>query len=422
MLTQLRQQFTRQFIRATVILTALSYSCKPSGPAQENALKQGLWRAVIHTQGQEIPFLLEVGQSAEGKTVAYLINGSERILLDEVQQKGDSLHLPMHVFDTGISARLEGDRLNGYWERYDASDYRLAFEAVYGVGDRFPLPEKSPEANFSGKWRTYFLTGSDSSEAIGVFGQDGHQLDGTFLTKSGDYRFLSGVVNGRSMALSTFDGSHAYLFKAAMEDNGTLVGEFWSGKTGYRKWFAYRDEAAELPDAYSLTRLTPSGDPMQFRFPNADSVMISLDDERYRGVPVVVEIMGTWCPNCMDESRFLAEWYAANAERGVEIIGLAFERKEDFAYGAERIRRAVEKLGIGYEVLFAGSTAEESRSKALPMIEKLASYPTTIFLDREHRIVKVHAGFSGPGTGVYYEQFVEEFNETMDELIGDRLP
>ena len=397
-------------------------SCDRKGRITPEELVTGIWRAAIFSQGQEIPFLMEIEKTEHGGLAGYLINGEERIRLDTITRTGDSLHIPMHVFDSGISARLEGGLLTGFYIRHDVADYRLPFEARHGIRDRFPLSSVEPEANFNGKWRTYFISGSDSSMAIGIFRQGGRQIEGTFLTKSGDYRFLSGIVEGNIMQMSTFDGSFIYLFRARMQNNGIISGEFWSGKSGYRKWVAFRDEDAQLPDPYTLTGMRYSDEPLGFRFPNPDGQLIGLDDERYRNKPVVVEIMGTWCPNCMDESRFLAEWYSNNKGRGVEVIGLAFERKDDFTYGAERIRRSKEKLGIGYEILFAGSTSEESRRNALPLIEKLASYPTTIFLDRQHHIVKVHAGFSGPGTGAYYDEFVAEFESTMDQLIGDRLP
>jgi hypothetical protein len=122
----------------------------------------------------------------------------------------------------------------------------------------------------------------------------------------------------------------------------------------------------------------------------------------------------------MDEAGFLAGWYDKNKSRGVEIIGLAFERKDDFEYASGRVRRFTEKLGIHFPVLIAGSASETSKKKALPMLEKIVSFPTVIYLDRQHRIRRIHTGFSGPGTGHYYEQFVEEFNLFMNKLLEEK--
>ena len=119
----------------------------------------------------------------------------------------------------------------------------------------------------------------------------------------------------------------------------------------------------------------------------------------------------------MDETAFLADWYRKNYERGVEIVGLAFERKSDFDYGASRIKKLKERYNIDYEILFAGKHGKQNVESIIPMIENFASFPTTIFIDKNGKIVKVHSGFTGPGTGVYYQEFVDEFNATVDELL-----
>jgi hypothetical protein len=103
----------------------------------------------------------------------------------------------------------------------------------------------------------------------------------------------------------------------------------------------------------------------------------------------------------------------------VEIIGLAYERKDDFEYASSRIRKMKEKLAVPYEVLIAGTADKEAAAKTLPMLNHILSFPTTIFIDRKGAIRKIHTGFSGPGTGAYYTQFVEEFNTLMDKLLHE---
>ena len=48
------------------------------------------------------------------------------------------------------------------------------------------------------------------------------------------------------------------------------------------------------------------------------------------------------------------------------------------------------------------------------------SYPTTIFIDKKGKVREIHTGFSGPGTGKYYDEFVTEFNQLMDKLISEK--
>ena len=121
----------------------------------------------------------------------------------------------------------------------------------------------------------------------------------------------------------------------------------------------------------------------------------------------------------MDETRFLTDWYNKNVMRGVEIIGLAFEKKDDFDYASGRVRRMRSIMDVTYPILIAGNTTSGSVEKALPMIDRLMSYPTTIFLDRNHHVRKIHTGFSGPGTGEYYDDFIEDFNLFINKLLEE---
>ncbi len=391
-----------------------------SGAENVKVIKTGLWRATIDIQGHELPFQI-IFNYKNGRYNAGLINADEQIDLDEVYIKNDSVEIPMYIFDAVIKAKIVSDtKITGVWVKPYAKDYVIPFEAAYGLNYRFKESGKAPAADFNGKWAVDFISEADTSFAIGVFEQNGKYVRGTFLTPYGDYRYLDGIVEGDKMKLSTFDGSHAFLFEAVMKEDGMLSGDFRSGKSWHEKWTGRLDPNVTLPDPLTLTHLKPGYENITFRFPDVDGKMTGLDDPRFKNKVVLIQIMGSWCPNCMDEARFLAGWYDKNKDRGVEIIGLAFERKDNFEYASARVRRFMEKIRIHYPVLIAGSTSEESKKKALPMLEKIVSFPTVIYLDRQHRIRRIHTGFSGPGTGRYFEQYVEEFNLFMDKLLDEK--
>jgi hypothetical protein len=124
----------------------------------------------------------------------------------------------------------------------------------------------------------------------------------------------------------------------------------------------------------------------------------------------------------MDETKFLVPWYDANKDRGVEIIGLAYERKPDFDYASARVKKMVEKMNVTYDILIAGTSDKESAAKTLPMLNSIVAFPTTIFIGKDGKVKKIHTGFSGPGTRQYYEQFKEEFNETVNSLLQEVVP
>ena len=387
-----------------------------SGPAP------GQWRGVITMQGQEVPFNFEVkGDDRQGYHV-FLLNAGERLLLDEVTVNGDSIDIALHIFDANIKAKITGNSLNGTFIKNTAEDYRLPFRAVHGHEYRFELTQSEDStADFSGKYEVIFLHEGDTTKAIALFEQSGNRVTGTFMTPTGDYRFLEGSASGKQLALSTFDGNHLYLFRASMETEGYLTGDFYSGKTWHEKWVATKNENATLPDAASLTYLREGYDRISFTFPDVTGKKVSLEDKKYRNKVVVLQLLGTWCPNCMDETRFLAPWYEANKARGIEVIGLAYESKDDFGYASGRVKKMVAKMDIGYDVLIAGTDDKESAAKTLPMLNAIVAFPTTIFIGRNGQVKKIHTGFNGPGTGKYYDQFKEEFNETVNDLLKEDI-
>ncbi len=384
-----------------------------------SVLKTGLWRGVLSIQGQELPFQLAF-ERKDGQYIINIINGEEQLELDEVFIHGDSIEIPMHIFDAVIKAKIISEgQLLGEWIKPYADDYKIPFEATFGHDYRFKDSGKKADTDFNGQWAVEFIRETNNYMALGIFEQEGKHIHGTFMTQYGDYRFLDGIVEGHTMKLSTFDGSHAFLFEAVKQQDGSLKGEFWSGKSGHIKWIAHLDADFSLPDPLTLTHLKPGYEQITFQFPDVDGRLVSLDDERFKGKVVLVQILGSWCPNCMDETKFLTKWYDKNKDKGIEIIGLAFERKDDFEYASARVRRLQDKLEIHYPVLIAGSTSEESKAKALPMLEKIVSFPTLIYLDRKHKIRRIYSGFSGPGTGSYYEQHVEEFNLFTNKLLEE---
>lgn len=438
--------FTFSILATAALGLGLVGCSSPSNSASETAaggaaaaptLTPGPWRGVLASQGQEIPFLFEVKTEAD-KPVVYLINqglnGEERLRCDDIKSAGDSTTIRLHAFDAALVVRADGTgKLKGTWVKYDSkTPYRVPLTASAGEQELFPAA-KSTEAtgNFGGTWRATFAEGADSYPATGVFTQKGDKLTGTFLTTTGDYRYLSGRVNGQTMHVSTFDGSHAFLFTA---HNGpkepvditkeyapnTLFGDFYSGKSGHETWTAVPDPKAKLPDADTLTYLKKGESRLNFKFPNViEGSSISPTDAKYRGKVVVLQILGSWCPNCMDETNFLAPWYEKNKGRGVEIIGLGYERSGDYAVSAPKLRSMRERFKIGYDVALAGVSNKDSVAQSLPQLAKFLAFPTTIFLDKKGNVRKIHTGFSGPGTGKYYQEEIDGFNQTIDKLLKE---
>jgi thiol-disulfide isomerase/thioredoxin len=396
------------------LLLVLLMSCQP----EKKELKTGNWRGVIHMQEQKLPFTFRVTNDS-GKYQAYLQNAGEEILLDEITITGDTVEMMLHIFDASLKAKLDGDKLTGNFVKYYAPQANQPFTATYGDNYRFTADTETPSVDFSGTYQVTFKTEKDSYPSVGVFKQDGNHVTGSFLTPTGDYRFLEGSVVDNKLNLSTFDGNHAYLFIAAFEGD-SLKGDYYAGKSSHETWSGVKNDQAAMPDAESLTFLKPGFEKLEFSFPDLDGNKVSLADEKFKGKVVILQIFGTWCPNCMDETKFLVPWYNANKDRGVEILGLAYERKDDFNYAKNRVEKMKAKFDVPYEFVIAGVNDKEKAAETLPALNKVVAFPTTIFVGKDGKVKHIHTGFEGPGTGVYYERFQERFNQVVNELLAEK--
>lgn len=406
-----------RILAAFVLLIALG-GCSNKPPV----LKEGVWRGVLGIQGQELAFNFAVRKDSTEAYDVFIKNAGENILLDEVRNEGDSIVITLHIFDSELKVASDGDSLNGFFIKNYERNYRVPFRAAYDQDFRFIPARDGVHADFSGKYRVTFTNDEEVTPAIGIFEHNaGNIVEGTFLTPTGDYRYLEGNVEGNGMVLSTFDGNHAYLFKARKTSDSTMVGDYWSGKTWHQTWTAIRDDTATLPDADKLTYLNEGYSTMDIRFPDLNGNMVSPGDEKYRNKVVILQLFGTWCPNCLDETKFLLQWFRENKHRDIAIIGLAYEANDDFDYASSRVRKMVRKLGVEYDFVIAGNKDKAEASKTLPMLNQVVAFPTTIFIGRDGTVKKIHTGFDGPGTGIYYQRFVQKFNETVNELLNDNL-
>ncbi len=380
------------------------------------------WRIALQITGEEIPFDLRVQYDQDHKMVAAtLLNGEEQVEIPGFSHSADSISLPFSVFNSEIRAEIKGDALDGIWynhARKNKNRLPLLGEKTPGLLPRFSPSSDAEAKDFNGKWEVEFVyQGTEKSKAIGIFEQDGNALHGTFRTETGDYRYLVGAVMGHEMKLSTFDGAHAFLFHAEKLEDGSLEGKFWSGDHWIETWTAFRNPDFELNDPDSLTYMKPGETTLDFSFINTDRQPISPSDDRFQGKALIVQIMGTWCPNCKDETSWLTDVYADYQSQDLEVISLAFELSDDTTKAISSIQKLKDHFQTPYEVLFAGRAGKKTAGAALPQLNHVMSYPTTVFMDRNHQVQRIYTGFNGPATGAVYEKLLTSFGETIRKML-----
>lgn len=390
------------------------------------------WRArlAIPDTDKAVEFDLEFDKQnkdriGRSRPLGTVVNGEERIRIPSLDFRNDYLTLRFPEYESGIQTNLARQEfligelskdtiIRGEYRkrRGDEKWALMKFSARQGQ----PIQGEQPEA-FLGRWSVKFESSDDS--AVGIFKRaaDSNRVHGTFLTTTGDYRYLGGYVKDKTLVLCCFDGAHAFRFEAKVKQPGTLTGEFWSSDSWHETWTATKDDNAQLPDAFKQTTIKmPSGFD-DLKFPDLKGTKRSLNDIAYRGKARLIYVFGSWCPNCHDAAKYFKELQEKYGDRGLKILGLAFELTSNNQRNAQQIKRYLRMHGVRYPVLIAGPADKAEASKKFPVLDKIRSYPTTIFVDGDGEVHGVHTGFSGPATGESYEELKKKFESIIEKML-----
>jgi thiol-disulfide isomerase/thioredoxin len=417
------------FGMATILVAMLS------GPtsAQNIQAFAGDWDASLESPGGPIQFGLRVESTYRKKLTATIFNGSaESIEIPEVSIEDSTLVLNIAHYDSQIALTKDtsNDRLVGDWRKRRGTDKWAEMKVnAEKIVDRKDTGNDEFDAKFSGQWTVKFSSSNDPAIAIfkrtDVESTKGNSfpnirpISGTFLTTTGDYRFLAGSQSGPDeVTLSCFDGAHAFLFKMKSQSDGSLKGDFWSANTWHETWTATRDENAKLPDAFTQTTKTDTKI-TSLSFPDLEGIMTSLDDKRFAGKARLIYVFGSWCPNCHDAAAYFSALQKKYEGQDFSILGLAFELTDDSERNAKQIRKYLVRHGCTYPVLIAGPSDKKLATKAFPVLDRVRSYPTTLFVDGEGNIKAVHTGFTGPATGKAFEELKTKFESQIEAMLND---
>lgn len=391
-------------------------------------LKKGLWRAELTlSETAVLPFQLKVERSKK-ESIFSIINGNEEIVLSNFQNDEDSIVVTFPAFASELKFQITTKKtIHGYWYNHaKKGNYSLPFYALYAP-ELSRYPKREVTTDIDGKWEVTFDYHTEHPEkAIGVFqncankcgygGYSSNKVIGTFLTETGDYRFLEGATINDSLYLSTFDGSHAFLFEAKY-DNDTLWGKFLSGKHYQTKWYAVKNENVTIGNPDSLTYLVNKA-PISFSLPNADGGTYNFPADAESNKVTLIQILGTWCPNCLDESRYI-KTLRNTYPQSLEVIAVAFETQKDIESRIDKVNDYRTNLNLDYPFVIGGSACKTCAGELFPMLNGIMSFPTLIVIDKKGKVRKIHTGFNGPGTGEVYEEFVIEMNNYIKELIEE---
>ena len=399
--------------------------CLTLYPCQMQESLDGRWRAVWETSGGDVPLPLFIKIDASGEIQAEVHNGFEVIRFDRVEKKENHIDFFIDRYECVISVDLaeDGKSMKGTWSKQTGRPNQTPFTAEKGNEERFPadmykpLEGKAPVQDISGRWRLRFE--GDEWDSVGIFKQDGENVEGTIRAIDGDFHFLKGVYRNGLLLVSYFNGSWVFLFRAEMDKDGKLHGYWARGPKKPYPWTAVKDEEADLVDCYSLTKLSNKEGLFRFKYPLAEDPdrMISNSDPEYQGKPLLVGITMNGCPNAHDSAELLSELYNQYHERGLNIVCIHTELMKDIPRIQSRIAAFKKAHGIKFPIVFSTAKTKKEFNKEISDLERFIAWPTVIFIGRDGKVDTTHTGFDSKATGVYYKKLVKKYRAIIERLL-----
>ena len=379
-----------------------------TGVLQTIGFGQSLQAHLQLNKQQRLPFIIE-----KQNDDFFIVNGLEVIPLQKrIVPNTDSLDLVFPYFNSFIRCKISRKGLFGHWNNLLKTDYRIPFQAR-----KRKQKITTPHKNIEGKWAVTFSTQKDPYPGIGVFEIKQNRVNGTFMTETGDYRFLSGFFDKDTLVLSTFNGSHAFLFKAKMTQD-SLHGIFYSGKHYQTDWVAIKDANAGLRNPNTLTTIEPNQN-IQFTFPDLNGNYYSFPNHISSEQASIIMLMGSWCPNCIDEAVFFKSLQEKYGKDKLKIIAVCYEVGDSETLWRESVRKLVDKHNFPFIFLIAGKASKLLAHQHFPMLNHVMSFPTTLYVDKKGQVRKVYTGFYGPATRGYFEDFQRETLALLEEMMGE---
>ena len=404
-----------------VVLIALLCAILMSAPAAAQAQSNlnGLWDAVVITNGVEIPFRYEIavqGTQAQG----FFFEGDRRVGSSAGSYANGELKIEYDHLNTVLEAHLEGAELIGAYRSNRADARPTPFRAK-----RFaPLQSDSDPPKVAGEWIMSRLQAErtaprDTRSWTLFLRQSGAEVTGSILRVDGDTGTLSGHFTGGKLVLSHFAGERPTHVEAALNPDGTLAITL-NGSAHYSAARSSEARSKGIPDPPDPSRYTSVKDPTEpfhFKGLGMDGKTVSDADPRFKGKVLILAIGGSWCPNCHDEAPFLVELYNKYHAQGLEIVGLSFENSSDAAEAQPRMRSFIRRYNIPYPMLLLGDTSEINAK--LPQIVNFGAYPTSIYVGRDGRVRSMHAGFASEATGEEHVRLTKEITELVERLLAE---
>lgn len=358
--------------------------------------------------------------SKDPKAPITIYNGKEVYQLSVKKRIGDTIiyQFPAQDAEWRIAFNEDYSDARGWWINYNKK-VPARYPIHLYAGNSEYLIAGNKNFDIGGKWRVTFHPGAANEEVlVGVFEQDADGfVTGSFLSETGDYRYLNGNISGNSLQLQTYTGYWAFVVDATLQNADQMTGNFYSGSSYNAPFSAVRDPNVQLRDESTLTYLIKRDEPVLLKDLLKMNGRKTTIDLASKNQLTLIQIMGTWCPNCLDETQMLLQLQEDYGAKGLQVMALAFEVGSDTKKQRARLKSWIKAMAVDYPVYLAGTSSKDAASARFQMLNGIMSFPTTLLVDQQGKIIAIHSGFSGPATGEAYTDLLKKYKQEIESAL-----
>jgi thiol-disulfide isomerase/thioredoxin len=396
---------------------ALLFACGlAASGAVSAATLSGVWSASADVGGAHIPFRLELNE--DGSAVrAHFYDGARATNASSAGSFANGkLHLVFPSYSAVIDATVTDGRLEGTYATPTHST------VIHAVRPGVETAASGPAPAIGGEWIIPYHSEKGETAWRLIVKQTGGLAEAAILRIDGDTGTLNGRFEHGAFRLSHFAGERPALLEIRPQPDHSLKLVLTDGSgshdmTAVRQAVAAREGIAPT-DPTKQTTVQNRAEPFRFAFRDLTGKEITNADARFRHKVVVIDVMGSWCPNCHDEAPFLQALYAKYHKDGLEVVALDFEQRPDQLADPARLRAFIARYGLTYTVLLAGETKDVNAK--LPQALHLNAWPTTFFIGRDGLVKGTHVGFTSPGSGPRDVETRREVEHQVATLLAQK--
>jgi thiol-disulfide isomerase/thioredoxin len=399
------------FFKTILLIACLALS----GCGQKPLPLQATWKGTLQLPETTVPFRMELDLSS-AKPAGHFIVGSEKTAIPELIRNDNALTLNFSEYGADMRASWDGKELKGEYRRLRSSGNKTF---PFTASPEAPPAQRRDAPAPSGRFQVVFDDQKEEeATTVATIWKEGPAAHfGTFIAPDGDYGLLEGSPTEDGIQFSRFTGWQAIAIE--LKPAGpSWSGRFHAASNDKPRGFTLRSDLTTSPGAAKQTSMKNPNAPFAFQCTSLAGETVRNTDDRFKGKALAVDIMGTWCHNCMDESPVLQELQTQYGKDGFEVVGLSFEITDDAELGRKNLTLYRDRFKLTYPLLYCGSVDDANVDKQLNnQLDNFFAYPTTLFIDKKGKVQTIHSGFQGPGTGDQYPVQIQKLHELAEQAI-----